>query len=101
MTETRLAPSGDEVLTVPELCAVLRVGKDTVYAGCSAPEPYRWPHYRVGRGVRAAIRVLAKDVPAIRQLLSGAPAPVRQAPASVDDRTAQLRRGARRLVSTQ
>lgn len=94
-------PDGEEVLTVPELCQLLRVGKDAVYAGCKAPEPYRWPHYRAGRGIRAGIRVLRKDIPVIRELLSGVALSPKPAAAPVDSRSAERLRGAQRLVRSR
>jgi hypothetical protein len=89
----------DRALTVPETAEILRVGKDTVYAGCNAPEPHRWPHYRVGTGPRAAIRVLESDIPHIRRLLSRAPQPT---PVPVDASSADVRRrrGAARLLAS-
>ena len=88
----------NRALTVAETAAILRVGRDTVYAGCNAPAPHRWPHYRVGTGPRAAIRVLESDIPEIRELLSGAVhIPTVPVAASRPD---SRRRGAARLIAS-
>lgn len=43
------APTNDDVLTVPEAMSLLKISRDSIYAGCADRSI---PHKRIGRCIR-------------------------------------------------
>jgi hypothetical protein len=56
-------------LSVKDMATHLGCSTDIVYAGCRASGADRWPHMRVGTGIRAPIKFNAADRDEIERIL--------------------------------